>query len=170
VNRRSLSCSSARKRLGRAFSSACVEEADDHLPFTVLRANAAISVVLCHTHYLMVARGDSWLWNIFARAGLVGVMLLFAISGYLMGQLALGATGSDLWRTGSFASLRQLSLRRSGESMDPSPTARIGSPMKNALLRLCSNILPVENNSEPLHGKGQSNSTAADSVFTQISL
>jgi peptidoglycan/LPS O-acetylase OafA/YrhL len=54
----------------------------------VLRANAAISVVLCHTHYLMVARGDSWLWNIFARAGLVGVMLLFAISGYLMAARA----------------------------------------------------------------------------------
>lgn len=36
----------------------------------------------------MVARGDSWLWNIFARAGLVGVMLLFAISGYLMAARA----------------------------------------------------------------------------------
>jgi exopolysaccharide production protein ExoZ len=58
-----------------------------------LRAIAAISVVLCHaSYYLMAARGDAWLWNIFARAGLFGVMLFFAISGYLMAQLAPGAT------------------------------------------------------------------------------
>jgi exopolysaccharide production protein ExoZ len=57
-----------------------------------LRAIAAISVVLCHaSYYLMAARGDSWLWNIFGRAGLFGVMLFFAISGYLMAQLAPGA-------------------------------------------------------------------------------
>jgi exopolysaccharide production protein ExoZ len=58
-----------------------------------LRAVAAISVVLCHaSYYLMTARGDSWLWNIFGRGGLFGVMLFFAISGYLMAQLAPGAT------------------------------------------------------------------------------
>jgi exopolysaccharide production protein ExoZ len=62
-----------------------------HLQY--LRAIAAISVVLCHaSYYLMAARGDSWLWNIFARAGLFGVMLFFAISGYLMAQLAPGST------------------------------------------------------------------------------
>jgi exopolysaccharide production protein ExoZ len=58
-----------------------------------LRAVAAVSVVLCHaSYYLMVARGDSGLWNIFARAGGFGVVLFFAISGYLMAQLAPGAT------------------------------------------------------------------------------
>jgi exopolysaccharide production protein ExoZ len=58
-----------------------------------LRAIAAISVVLCHaSYYLMAARGDSWLWNIFGRAGLFGLMLFFAISGYLMAQIAPGAT------------------------------------------------------------------------------
>jgi exopolysaccharide production protein ExoZ len=58
-----------------------------------LRAVAAVSVVLCHaSYYLMAARGDSWLWNIFARAGLFGVMLFFAISGYLMAKLAPSAT------------------------------------------------------------------------------
>ena len=37
-------------------------------------------------------RGDAGLRNIFGRAGLFGVMLFFAISGYLMAQLAPGAT------------------------------------------------------------------------------
>jgi exopolysaccharide production protein ExoZ len=58
-----------------------------------LRAVAAVSVVLCHaSYYLMAARGDSWLGNTFGRAGLFGVMLFFAISGYLMAQIAPGAT------------------------------------------------------------------------------
>jgi exopolysaccharide production protein ExoZ len=58
-----------------------------------LRALAAVSVVLCHaSYYLMAARGDSWLWLTFGRGGLFGVMLFFAISGYLMAQLAPGAT------------------------------------------------------------------------------
>jgi exopolysaccharide production protein ExoZ len=58
-----------------------------------LRALAAVSVVVCHaSYYLMAARGDSSLWVTFGRCGLFGVMLFFAISGYLMAQLAPGAT------------------------------------------------------------------------------
>jgi len=58
-----------------------------------LRAIAAVSVLLCHaSYYAMAERGDSWLWNVFARAGTFGWLLFFAISGYLMAQLAPGAT------------------------------------------------------------------------------
>lgn len=58
-----------------------------------LRAIAALSVVLCHaSYYLMDARQESWLWEVFGRAGVFGVLLFFAISGFLMAQLAPGAT------------------------------------------------------------------------------
>jgi peptidoglycan/LPS O-acetylase OafA/YrhL len=54
-----------------------------------LRAIAAVSVVLCHaSYYLKETRGGTWLWDTFDRAGLYGVMLFFAISGFLMAQLA----------------------------------------------------------------------------------
>ena len=54
-----------------------------------LRAIAAFSVVLCHaSYYLKEVRGGAWLWDTFGRAGLFGVMLFFAISGFLMAQLA----------------------------------------------------------------------------------
>src|SRR5690349_5463657 len=63
-------------------------------PLQYLRAIAALSVVLCHaSYYLMGARQESWLWEVFGRAGLFGVLLFFAISGFLMAQLAPGATG-----------------------------------------------------------------------------
>ncbi len=58
-----------------------------------LRAIAAVSVVLCHaSYYLKTTRSESGFWDIFGRAGLFGVMLFFAISGFLMAQLAPGAT------------------------------------------------------------------------------
>ncbi len=62
-------------------------------PLQYLRAIAALSVVLCHaSYYLMGARQEAWLWEVFGRAGLFGVLLFFAISGFLMAQLAPGAT------------------------------------------------------------------------------
>jgi peptidoglycan/LPS O-acetylase OafA/YrhL len=58
-----------------------------------LRAIAALSVVLCHaSYYLMDARQETSFWEIFGRAGAFGVLLFFAISGFLMAQLAPGAT------------------------------------------------------------------------------
>ena len=62
-------------------------------PLQYLRAIAALSVVLCHaSYYLMGARQEAWLWEVFDRAGVFGVLLFFAISGFLMAQLAPGAT------------------------------------------------------------------------------
>jgi peptidoglycan/LPS O-acetylase OafA/YrhL len=75
------------------FARAAPAKATINHRLQYLRAIAAISVVLCHASYYLMATGDdSWLWNVFARAGLFGVMLFFAISGYLMAQLAPGAT------------------------------------------------------------------------------
>jgi exopolysaccharide production protein ExoZ len=63
-------------------------------PLQYLRAIAAFSVVLCHaSYYVFQARGDGRMWEIFARAGTLGVFLFFAISGYLMAYLAENATG-----------------------------------------------------------------------------
>ncbi|WP_317060030.1 acyltransferase family protein [Xanthomonas hortorum] len=54
-----------------------------------LRAIAAFAVVLCHaSYYVKDVRGDGRMWEIFDRAGGLGVGLFFAISGYLMAQLA----------------------------------------------------------------------------------
>jgi len=63
-------------------------------PLQYLRAIAAFSVVLCHaSYYVKDIRGDGRMWEIFDRAGYLGVVLFFAISGYLMAQLAERATG-----------------------------------------------------------------------------
>ena len=63
-------------------------------PLQYLRAIAAFSVVLCHaSYYVKDIRGDGRMWEIFDRAGYLGVVLFFAISGYLMAQLAEKATG-----------------------------------------------------------------------------
>jgi exopolysaccharide production protein ExoZ len=63
-------------------------------PLQYLRAAAAFCVVLCHaSYYVSQARGDSRMWEIFARAGTLGVFLFFAISGYLMAHLAENASG-----------------------------------------------------------------------------
>ena len=58
-------------------------------PLQYLRAFAAFSVVLCHaSYYVGEFRGDNRMWAIFDRFGGFGVALFFAISGYLMAQLA----------------------------------------------------------------------------------
>ncbi len=58
-------------------------------PLQYLRAFAAFSVVLCHaSFYVMQARGEGAMWQLFARAGGFGVILFFAISGFLMAELA----------------------------------------------------------------------------------
>ncbi|SFS07897.1 Peptidoglycan/LPS O-acetylase OafA/YrhL, contains acyltransferase and SGNH-hydrolase domains [Dyella sp. OK004] len=58
-------------------------------PLQYLRAFAAFCVVLCHaSYYVMQSRGDDAMWQIFARAGTFGVVLFFAISGFLMAELA----------------------------------------------------------------------------------
>lgn len=63
-------------------------------PLQYLRAVAAFSVVVCHvSYYVGQFRGDGRMWEIFARAGGFGVALFFAISGYLMAQLAETAGG-----------------------------------------------------------------------------
>jgi peptidoglycan/LPS O-acetylase OafA/YrhL len=63
-------------------------------PLQYLRAIAAFAVVLCHaSYYVKDVRGDGRMWEIFDRAGYLGVVLFFAISGYLMAQLAEKATG-----------------------------------------------------------------------------
>ena len=63
-------------------------------PLQYLRAIAAFCVVLCHaSYYVNEARGDGRMWEIFARAGTLGVFLFFAISGYLMAHLAENASG-----------------------------------------------------------------------------
>jgi exopolysaccharide production protein ExoZ len=59
-----------------------------------LRAIAAVSVVLCHaSYYVREYRNDPRMWDIFDRAGAFGVVLFFAISGYLMAQLAQSTSG-----------------------------------------------------------------------------
>jgi exopolysaccharide production protein ExoZ len=59
-----------------------------------LRAIAAVSVVLCHaSYYVREYRDDPRMWDIFDRAGAFGVVLFFAISGYLMAQLAQSTSG-----------------------------------------------------------------------------
>jgi exopolysaccharide production protein ExoZ len=93
MNQRSLLTAPNANVAAQRFARAAPSKAKINYRLQYLRAIAAISVVLCHaSYYLMAARGDSWLWNIFARAGLFGVMLFFAISGYLMAQLAPGST------------------------------------------------------------------------------
>src|SRR6478752_2117782 len=93
MNQRSLLTAPSANISAEPFAWAAPSRAKINYRLQYLRAIAAISVVLCHaSYYLMAARGDSWLWNIFGRAGLFGVMLFFAISGYLMAQLAPGAT------------------------------------------------------------------------------
>ena len=63
-------------------------------PLQYLRAIAAFAVVLCHaSYYVKEIRGDGRMWEMFDRAGYLGVVLFFAISGYLMAQLAEKATG-----------------------------------------------------------------------------
>ncbi len=63
-------------------------------PLQYLRAIAAFAVVLCHaSYYVREIRGDGRMWLIFDRAGYLGVVLFFAISGYLMARLAENATG-----------------------------------------------------------------------------
>jgi len=58
-------------------------------PLQYLRAFAAFAVVLCHaSYYVMQSRGDGTMWQLFARAGGFGVVLFFAISGFLMAELA----------------------------------------------------------------------------------
>ena len=58
-------------------------------PLQYLRAFAAFAVVLCHaSYYVMQSRGDGAMWQLFARAGGFGVVLFFAISGFLMAELA----------------------------------------------------------------------------------
>lgn len=58
-------------------------------PLQYLRAFAAFAVVLCHaSYYVMQSRGDGSMWQVFARAGTFGVVLFFAISGFLMAELA----------------------------------------------------------------------------------
>jgi exopolysaccharide production protein ExoZ len=60
-----------------------------------LRALAAVSVVLCHaSFYVREYRGDGRMWPIFGRGGNFGVVLFFAISGYLMARLAQNAPGT----------------------------------------------------------------------------
>jgi exopolysaccharide production protein ExoZ len=93
MNQRSLLTAPNANVAAQRFARAAPSKTKINYRLQYLRAIAAISVVLCHaSYYLMAARGDSWLWNIFARAGLFGVMLFFAISGYLMAQLAPGST------------------------------------------------------------------------------
>jgi exopolysaccharide production protein ExoZ len=93
MNQRSLLTAPSANVSAELFARAAPSKAKINYRLQYLRAIAAISVVLCHaSYYLIAARGDSWLWNIFARAGLFGVMLFFAISGYLMAQLAPGST------------------------------------------------------------------------------
>lgn len=61
-----------------------------------LRAIAALSVVICHaSYYVMAFRGDKRMWDIFAEAGAFGVLLFFSISGYLMAHLA---QSTPAWR------------------------------------------------------------------------
>lgn len=63
-------------------------------PLQYLRAVAAFAVVLCHaSYYVMESRGDGRMWVVFDRAGYLGVVLFFAISGYLMARLAERASG-----------------------------------------------------------------------------
>jgi exopolysaccharide production protein ExoZ len=58
-------------------------------PLQYLRAFAAYAVVLCHaSFYVMQTRGEGTMWQLFARAGGFGVILFFAISGFLMAELA----------------------------------------------------------------------------------
>lgn len=58
-------------------------------PLQYLRAFAAYAVVLCHaSFYVMQTRGEETMWQLFARAGGFGVILFFAISGFLMAELA----------------------------------------------------------------------------------
>jgi peptidoglycan/LPS O-acetylase OafA/YrhL len=59
-----------------------------------LRAIAALSVVLCHaSYYVRYYRDDPRMWAIFDRTGGFGVVLFFAISGYLMAHLAQTTSG-----------------------------------------------------------------------------
>lgn len=54
-----------------------------------LRAVAAVSVLLCHaSYYVREYRGDPLMWGWFARGGAFGVVLFFAISGYLMARIS----------------------------------------------------------------------------------
>jgi exopolysaccharide production protein ExoZ len=73
----------------QAASDVGVRQANVIYPLQYLRAVAAFSVVLCHaSYYVKDVRGDGRMWEIFDRAGGLGVALFFAISGYLMAHLA----------------------------------------------------------------------------------
>lgn len=77
----------------QATSSGAKRVSSTIYPLQYLRAIAALSVVLCHaSYYVRDVRGDGRMWEIFDRAGYLGVVLFFAISGYLMAQLAEKAT------------------------------------------------------------------------------
>jgi len=77
-----------------AASSAPRRASTTIYPLQYLRAIAAFAVVLCHaSYYVKDIRGDGRMWEMFDRAGYLGVVLFFAISGYLMAQLAEKATG-----------------------------------------------------------------------------
>jgi exopolysaccharide production protein ExoZ len=93
MNQRSLLTAPSANVLAELFARAAPSKSTVNYRLQYLRALAAVSVVVCHaSYYLMAARGDSSLWVTFGRGGLFGVMLFFAISGYLMAQLAPGAT------------------------------------------------------------------------------
>jgi exopolysaccharide production protein ExoZ len=75
-------------------SSAPKRSSSTIYPIQYLRAIAAFAVVLCHaSYYVKDIRGDGRMWEIFDRAGYLGVVLFFAISGYLMARLAENSTG-----------------------------------------------------------------------------
>lgn len=79
---------------GEMASSALRRTSSTIYPLQYLRAIAAFAVVLCHaSYYVKEIRGDGRMWEIFDRAGYLGVVLFFAISGYLMAHLAEKATG-----------------------------------------------------------------------------
>ena len=79
---------------GQGVPSAQKRQAFTIYPLQYLRAIAAFAVVLCHaSYYVKDIRGDGRMWEMFDRAGYLGVVLFFAISGYLMAQLAEKAQG-----------------------------------------------------------------------------
>jgi exopolysaccharide production protein ExoZ len=79
---------------GQVASSTPKRSSSTIYPLQYLRAIAAFAVVLCHaSYYVKDIRGDGRMWDIFDRAGYLGVVLFFAISGYLVARLAENATG-----------------------------------------------------------------------------
>jgi|GEM_PF-683211 peptidoglycan/LPS O-acetylase OafA/YrhL len=79
---------------GAAASSETKRSSPTIYPLQYLRAIAAFAVVLCHaSYYVKEIRGDGRMWVMFDRSGYLGVVLFFAISGYLMARLAENSTG-----------------------------------------------------------------------------